>query len=152
MFFVYFKCWHALLLLRFDETVAHSPYGRAAYANVNGLDSGSALAGAMGQSGPVGGSGPGSSYHSHQEDPDDQQQQYHQQDFGMPASPTRRMPPPPPSRSSGVGGGDGTYQPRPPPPVPAEAMASLNIGVDKSGSLCLSLGFFLVFSLLAACL
>jgi hypothetical protein len=38
------------------------------------------------------------------------------------------MAPPPPSRSS-----ESTYQPRPPPPVPAEAMASLNIGLDKSG-------------------
>lgn len=127
--------------------VAHSPYGRAAYANVNGLDSGSVLQ-------PVGGSGPGSSYHSHQEDPDEQQQQqqqYHGQDFGMgPASPTRRVAPPPPSRASGLGV-DGTYQPRPPPPVPAEAMASLNIGVDKSGSLRLFCFFCLFFFCCCCC-
>ncbi|XP_046653998.1 armadillo repeat protein deleted in velo-cardio-facial syndrome homolog isoform X3 [Daphnia pulicaria] len=102
---------------------AHSPYGRAAYANVNGLDPGSAA-----------GPGTGSGYRLHQDDQDDQQMQYQQQqDFGMSSaghSPTRRLAPPPPSRSSGV---EGTYQPRPPPPVPAEAMASLNIGLDKSG-------------------
>lgn len=105
-----FACLHACFLL------AHSPYGRAAYANVNGLD-------------------PASTYRSHQDDQDEmqyqQQQQQQQQDFGMAGhSPTRRMAPPPPSRSGGV---EGTYQPRPPPPVPAEAMASLNIGLDKSG-------------------
>ena len=93
---------------------AHSPYGLAAYANVNGLD-------------PAGGSGGGGSrqgYH-HQDD-------HEQQEFGsmnpVGHSPNRRMAPPPPSRST-----EGTYQPRPPPPVPAEAMASLNIGLDKSG-------------------
>nr|CAH0108312.1 unnamed protein product [Daphnia galeata] len=105
-----------------DRYAAHSPYGRAAYANVNGLDPGSTA-----------GPGTGSGYRLHQDDQDDQQMQYQQQDFGMNSashSPTRRLAPPPPSRSGGV---EGTYQPRPPPPVPAEAMASLNIGLDKSG-------------------
>lgn len=104
---------------------AHSPYGRAAYANVNGLDPGSTA-----------GPGMGSTYRLHQDDQDDQQMQYQaQQDFGMNStghSPTRRLAPPPPSRTGGV---ENTYQPRPPPPVPAEAMASLNIGLDKSGRL-----------------
>lgn len=111
---------------------AHSPYGRAAYANVNGLDPGSTA-----------GPGMGSTYRLHQDDQDDQQMQYQaQQDFGMNStghSPTRRLAPPPPSRTGGV---ENTYQPRPPPPVPAEAMASLNIGLDKSGRLN---SFFLIF-------
>ena len=108
----------------FVSVAAHSPYGRAAYANVNGLDPGSTA-----------GPGTGSGYRLHQDDQDDQQMQYQQQDFGMNSaghSPTRRLAPPPPSRSGVV---EGTYQPRPPPPVPAEAMASLNIGLDKSGRL-----------------
>jgi hypothetical protein len=129
----YFSClafflFISLLLLHmlacFIFVAAHSPYGRAAYANVNGLDPGSTA-----------GPGTGSGYRLHQDDQDDQQMQYQQQDFGMNSashSPTRRLAPPPPSRSGGV---EGTYQPRPPPPVPAEAMASLNIGLDKSGRL-----------------
>ena len=123
-------CWRCV-------STAHSPYGLAAYANVNGLD-------------PAGGSGGGGSgqlsgvvYH-HQDD-------HEQQEFGLmnPAghSPNRRMAPPPPSRSS-----ESTYQPRPPPPVPAEAMASLNIGLDKSGPFvfaCLAfILFFYLFSLI----
>ena len=122
-----FCCLGACFSLLCCAAVAHSPYGRAAYANVNGLDPGSTA-----------GPGSGSGYRSHQDEQDDQQMQYQQQqqqDFGMsPAghSPTRRLAPPPPSRSGGV---EGTYQPRPPPPVPAEAMASLNIGLDKSGRL-----------------
>lgn len=110
-----------MFVLRLPLLLAHSPYGRAAYANVNGLEP----------------AGAGQGYH-HQDDQEEQQylHQQHQQDFGMsppPAghSPTRRMAPPPPSRTST----EGIYQPRPPPPVPAEAMASLTIGLDKSGLL-----------------
>ena len=94
--------------------VAHSPYGRAAYANVNGLDVNPAASGASTQP---------NLYNE-----DDEHEQQHEA-FLNPASghsPTRRIAPPPPSRSE-------TYQPRPPPPVPAEAMASLNIGLDKTG-------------------
>lgn len=124
-YFILFPPSLLRMLACFVFVAAHSPYGRAAYANVNGLDPGSAA-----------GPGTGSGYRLHQDDQDDQQMQYQQQqDFGMSSaghSPTRRLAPPPPSRSSGV---EGTYQPRPPPPVPAEAMASLNIGLDKSGRL-----------------
>lgn len=91
--------------------VAHSPYGRAAYANVNGLDVAVSPA-----------AGAASMYNE-----DDEHQQHEYLSSGG-HSPTRRVAPPPPSRSE-------TYQPRPPPPVPAEAMASLNIGLDKSGPL-----------------
>ena len=104
----------AFLFVDHCARVAHSPYGRAAYANVNGLDVNPAASGA------------GTQPNLYNED--DEHEQQHEA-FLNPASghsPTRRIAPPPPSRSE-------TYQPRPPPPVPAEAMASLNIGLDKTG-------------------
>ena len=110
------------VLTSLTACLAHSPYGRAAYANVNGVDPSAAAAAAAAAAPPP-------PFYS--EDEEQQQQQSQQQlDFTHPAghSPVRRIAPPPPSRSD-------TYQPRPPPPVPAEAMASLNIGLDTTGDL-----------------
>ena len=113
-------CWS---LTSLTACLAHSPYGRAAYANVNGVDPSAASATAA---------APPLPHYSEEEEQQQQQQQQSQQqlDFIHPSghSPVRRIAPPPPSRSD-------TYQPRPPPPVPAEAMASLNIGLDTTGDL-----------------
>ena len=107
--------------------LAHSPYGRAAYANVNGVDPSAACAAACAAAlaPPI-----YSEEDELQQQQQQQQQSQQQLDFIHPGghSPVRRIAPPPPSRSD-------TYQPRPPPPVPAEAMASLNIGLDTTGDL-----------------
>jgi len=102
----------------YGMSLAHSPYARAAYANVNGVDPSTATAAAAAALGPP--------LYSEEEEQQQQQQQQLLVDGSYDPSPARRIAPPPPSRSD-------TYQPRPPPPVPAEAMASLNINLDTTG-------------------